>query len=170
MNIKSICSLGSCLFALPPLQTIQAASDTLPNILIILVDDLGYGDLSCQGFARDIQTPHIDRLLNEGIRFTNFHSNCPVSSPSRAALLTGCFPDRVGVPGVIRTTKEDNWGYLSQDAILLPQMLKAKGYYSAIIGKWHLGLHSPNTPRERGFDYFYGFLGDMMDNYYTHLR
>ena len=76
-----------------------------PNILLILVDDLGYGDLSCQGAAKDIQTPHIDKLLNEGVRFTNFHANCPVSSPSRASLLTGRYPDMVGVPGVIRTHK-----------------------------------------------------------------
>ena len=67
-----------------------------PNILLILVDDLGYGDLSCQGAAKDIQTPHIDKLLNEGVRFTNFHANCPVSSPSRASLLTGRYPDMVG--------------------------------------------------------------------------
>ena len=82
-----------------------------PNILMILVDDLGYGDLSCQGAAHDVRTPHIDKLLNEGIRFTNFYANCPVSSPSRASLMTGRYPDMVGVPGVIRTHKEDSWGY-----------------------------------------------------------
>jgi arylsulfatase A-like enzyme len=76
----------------------------------------------------------------------------------------------VGVPGVIRTHEEDSWGYLSSEAILLPQVLKTSGYRSAIIGKWHLGLESPNTPTEKGFDYFKGFLGDMMDDYYHHLR
>lgn len=141
-----------------------------PNILLILVDDLGYGDLSCQGAASDIQTPHIDKLLKEGIRFTNCHANCPVSSPSRASLLTGRFPDRVGVPGVIRSHKEDSWGYLSEEAVLLPEMLKKKGYHTAMIGKWNLGLESPNTPTERGFDFYRGFLGDMMDDYYTHRR
>ena len=141
-----------------------------PNILLILVDDLGYGDLSCQGAAKDIQTPHIDKLLNEGVRFTNFHANCPVSSPSRASLLTGRYPDMVGVPGVIRTHKEDSWGYLSEDAVLLPQMLKKRGYHNAMVGKWNLGLESPNTPTERGFDFYRGFLGDMMDDYYTHCR
>jgi arylsulfatase A-like enzyme len=156
--------------AFVPAQMTHAASKDKPNIIVILADDLGYGDLSCQGAATDIRTPHIDKLLNEGIRFTNFHANCPVSSPSRAALLTGRFPDLVGVPGVIRTDKENNWGYLSQEAVLLPQVLKSQGYHSAIVGKWHLGLQSPNIPRERGFDYFHGFLGDMMDDYYTHLR
>jgi len=146
-----------------------AQTSDKPNIICILVDDLGYGDLSCQG-GKDIRTPHIDRIMSEGIHFTNFHSNCPVSSPSRASLLTGRYPDMVGVPGVIRTHPDDSWGYLSPDAILLPQVLKKAGYESAIIGKWHLGLESPNTPNERGFDYFKGFLGDMMDDYYTHLR
>jgi len=140
-----------------------------PNILVILADDLGYGDLSCQG-GKDVRTPNIDRILNEGIRFTDFHANCPVSSPSRAALLSGRYPDMVGVQGVIRTHETDNWGYLSPDAVLLPAVLKTAGYRSAIIGKWHLGLESPNTPNEKGFDYFKGFLGDMMDDYYNHLR
>ena len=105
-----------------------------PNILLILVDDLGYGDLSCQGAAKDIQTPHIDKLLNEGVRFTNFHANCPVSSPSRASLLTGRYPDMVGVPGVIRTHKEDSWGICRRDAVLLTQMLKKRGYHNAMVG------------------------------------
>lgn len=148
---------------------VQATEPQKPNVICILVDDLGYGDLSCYG-ARDIRTPHIDRLMNEGMRFTDFYANSTVSSPSRAALLTGCFPDRVGVPGVIRTHENDSWGYLLPDAVLLPQVLKSQGYHSAIIGKWHLGLETPNTPPERGFDYFKGFLGDMMDDYYTHLR
>ena len=140
-----------------------------PNILCILVDDLGYGDLSCYG-GKDVRTPHIDRIMNQGIRFTDFHANSTVSSPSRAALLTGRYPDLVGVPGVIRTHESDNWGYLSPDAILLPTVLKTTGYTSAIIGKWHLGLESPNTPNEKGFDFFRGFLGDMMDDYYNYLR
>jgi arylsulfatase A-like enzyme len=140
-----------------------------PNVVIILADDLGYGELSCYG-GKDVRTPNIDRIFNEGIRFTDFHANSTVSSPSRAALLTGCYPDLVGVPGVIRTQKDANWGYLSADAVLLPTVLKTAGYASAIIGKWHLGLESPNTPAERGFDYFKGFLGDMMDDYYNHLR
>lgn len=165
---KQLLSIGSCLALAPSLM--QATSVDKPNILVILVDDLGYGDLSCQGVANDIRTPHIDKLLNEGIRCTGFHANCPVSSPSRASLLTGRFPDLVGVPGVIRTHKEDSWGYLSQEAVLLPQVLKQQQYHTAIIGKWHLGLTFPNTPLERGFDFFHGFLGDMMDDYNNHLR
>ncbi len=169
MNKKQILA-NCCLSVVPIAMQAQTAPPGQPNIIMILVDDLGYGDLSCQGVASDIRTSHIDKLLNEGIRFTNFHANCPVSSPSRASLLTGRFPDMVGVPGVIRTHKEDSWGYLSPEATLLPEMLKQKDYHTAIVGKWHLGLESPNTPLERGFDFFHGFLGDMMDDYYNHLR
>ena len=140
-----------------------------PNILIILVDDLGYGDLSCYG-AKDLKTPNIDALMADGMRFDSFYANCPVCSPTRAALLSGTYPDLVGVPGVIRTHPQNNWGWLSEKAVLLPNPLKAVGYHTAIIGKWHLGLESPNTPNERGFDYFKGFLCDMIDDYYKHRR
>lgn len=140
-----------------------------PNIVLILVDDLGYGDLSSYG-AGDMKTPNIDRLMASGIRLDNFYANCPVCSPTRAALLTGRYPDLVGVPGVIRTHEDDNFGHLSEEAELLPSVLKRAGYHTALVGKWHLGLEAPNTPRDRGFDFFHGFLGDMMDDYYTHLR
>lgn len=141
-----------------------------PNILVILADDLGRAEYSAFG-TKDIRTPHIDRLAREGMTFQNFYANSCVCSPTRAALLTGCYPDRVGVPGVIREEEPANsWGYLSPSATLLPQVLKKAGYHSGIVGKWHLGISSPNTPIERGFDHFQGFLGDMMDDYWTHLR
>ena len=140
-----------------------------PNILLILADDLGYGDLSCQG-ATDLKTPNIDRIFREGIQFNNCYANSTVCSPSRAALLTGRYPDFVGVPGVIRTYEENSWGYLSPNATLLPKELKKAGYHTAMVGKWHLGLEAPNLPNLRGFDEFYGFLGDMMEDYYTHVR
>ncbi|MCS1411000.1 MAG: Arylsulfatase [Verrucomicrobia subdivision 3 bacterium] len=140
-----------------------------PNILVILVDDLGYGDLSAYG-ATDLKTPHIDHLIESGMRFDHFYANCPVCSPTRAALLSGKYPDKVGVPGVIRTHPKDSWGFLSPDTVLLPKALRPASYHTAIVGKWHLGLESPNTPNERGFDHFHGFLGDMMDDYYHHRR
>lgn len=140
-----------------------------PNILLILTDDLGYGDLSSYG-ATDLNTPNIDSLVASGVKFTSFYANCPVCSPTRASILTGMYPDMVGVPGVIRTYQTDNFGYLASHAIMLPEILKRAGYDTAIIGKWHLGLESPNTPNEHGFDHFHGFLGDMMDDYYTHRR
>jgi arylsulfatase A-like enzyme len=140
-----------------------------PNILLILVDDLGYTNLSSYG-ATDLRTPHIDRLVSRGMRFDNFYANSCVCSPTRAALLTGRYPDLVGVPGVIRTHADQNFGHLRPDAILLPTILARAGYDTALVGKWHLGLSSPNLPNDRGFAHFHGFLGDMMDNYQTHLR
>ena len=155
---------GFCLAAALP----SAAKDR-PNVIVILADDLGYGDLSSYG-AKDLRTPQIDRLIADGMRFDEYYANCPVCSPTRAALLTGRYQDMVGVPGVIRTHPENSWGHLAADAVLLPQVLKAAGYHSAIVGKWHLGLESPNRPTDRGFDVFHGFLGDMMDDYYDHRR
>ncbi|GAA3581416.1 sulfatase-like hydrolase/transferase [Snuella lapsa] len=149
-------------------QTTSHHSKT-PNILCILVDDLGYGDLSIQG-ATDMQTPNIDNLARQGLTFTNFYANSTVCSPSRAALLSGKYPDMVGVPGVIRQVSKDSWGNLTDNSLLISEVLKSKGYQTAIIGKWHLGLGNPDTPNDKGFDYFKGFLGDMMDDYWTHRR
>lgn len=140
-----------------------------PNVLYIMADDLGYGDLSYNG-GTDIQTPHIDDLFARGATLSKFYANSTVCSPTRAAMLTGCYPDMSGVPGVIRTHEENSWGYFREDLPTLPDMLKRAGYQTALIGKWHLGLESPNKPNERGFDHFHGFLGDMMDDYWTHLR
>jgi arylsulfatase A-like enzyme len=140
-----------------------------PNIIFILVDDLGYGDLSVNG-GTDVKTPNIDKLFKSGVTFNNFYSNSTVCSPTRASLITGRYPDMVGVPGVIRGVKDQSWGYLSEDAITLPDILNKAGYETALIGKWHLGLESPNTPNERGFKFFHGFLGGMMHDYYTHLQ
>jgi arylsulfatase A-like enzyme len=157
------------LLATSPVTAADRASDR-PNILVILADDQGRGDYSAFG-TRDIRTPNIDRIFREGMTFENFYANCCVCSPTRAALLTGCYPDRVGVPGVIREEDPANsWGWLNPGAILLPTVLKPAGYHSALIGKWHLGITAPNTPPDRGFDRFEGFLGDMMDDYRTHRR
>jgi arylsulfatase A-like enzyme len=145
------------------------AASTRPNFLIILTDDHGYGDVSTYG-AKDVQTLNIDRIAREGMLFTSMRSNCTVCSPSRAALLTGRYPDRVGVPGVIRGNPRDSWGYFDPQVPTLANLLGGAGYHTAMIGKWHLGLASPNLPNERGFDYFHGFLGDMMDSYTSHLR
>jgi arylsulfatase A-like enzyme len=151
------------------LLQIAVSASPKPNLLIIYADDLGYGDVSSYQHS-DVSTPNIDRLATEGMLFTAMRANCTVCSPSRAALLTGRYADRVGVPGVIRTMSEDSWGYFKPGVPTLADELRKVGYQTAIIGKWHLGLDSPNTPNERGFDHFHGFLGDMMDSYTTHLR
>ena len=140
-----------------------------PNVVLILVDDLGYGDLACYG-ATDMETPHLDRLMKRGLRFDQFYANCTVCSPTRASLMTGRYPDLAGVPGVIRQWAPDSWGYLKPGIATLPELLKTGGYYTGMVGKWHLGFAEPNIPNARGFDFFHGFLADMMDDYYTHLR
>ena len=149
--------------------SLNAVAAAKPNMIIIYTDDQGYGDVSAYRKA-DLRTPNIDRIAKEGMLFRNMRANCTVCSPSRAALLTGQYPDRVGVPGVIRTRHENDWGFFDPKASTLADELNKCGYHTAIIGKWHLGLESPNTPNERGFDHFHGFLGDMMDDYYTHKR
>ncbi len=151
------------------LLTFAGAAATKPNFLLVLTDDHGYSDVSTYR-ALDVRTPNIDRLAAEGMLFTTMRANCTVCSPSRAALLTGCYADRVGVPGVIRTQPEDSWGYLDPKVPTIADELKKAGYHTAIVGKWHLGLESPNRPNERGFDFFHGFLGDMMDSHTMHLR
>ena len=140
-----------------------------PNIIFILADDLGYGDLSCYG-AKDLQTPNIDALAQQAITFTRAYANSTVCSPSRASILTGNYPDLVGVPGVIRDMQDNTWGNLRDDITTLPEELQKLNYNTALIGKWHLGYKSPDLPNDRGFDYFKGFVGDMMDDYYTHRR
>jgi arylsulfatase A-like enzyme len=140
-----------------------------PNILLILTDDQGYHDVSYYG-TKDIRTPHIDALRAEGMRLDNFYTNSPVCAPTRASLMSGRYPDRVGVPGLIRSIPDNTWGYLDPKAILLPALLRENGYHTAHVGKWNLGLESPNLPNERGFDHFHGWLEDMMDDYWTHRR
>ena len=173
VNMASLILVISLTLRVPtlacPFPSSPGIAESPPNIMVILADDLGYGDLSCYG-ARDLRSPHIDSLVERGMRFENFYANCPVCSPTRASLLTGRYPDLVGVPGVIRTHPENSWGYLNSDAVLLPQLLKSAGYNTAIVGKWHLGLDSPNLPNERGFAFFHGWLGGMMDDYYQHRQ
>ena len=138
------------------------------NVLFIMCDQLRADYLSCYGGP--VPTPNIDRLAAEGMLFTTMRANCTVCSPSRAAILTGRYQDRVGVPGVIRTNPAESWGFLDPNVPTLANHLHTAGYHTAIVGKWHLGLTSPNTPNERGFAFFHGFLGDMIDSYTTHLR
>jgi arylsulfatase A-like enzyme len=134
-----------------------------------MVDDLGLGDVSCYG-ATDVRTPNIDRIAQTGLKLTHFYANCCVCSPTRASLVSGCYPERVGVPGVIRTHPENSWGYLDPDFPTIADKMKEAGYRTALVGKWHLGLESPNKPNERGFDYFHGFLCDMIDDYWEKTR
>lgn len=129
-----------------------------PNIVFILLDDLGYGDLSCYGGK--IHTPNIDKMAREGIRFTNAYSANPVCSPSRAGLLTGRYPTRVGVPRVL--FPQDTTG-LDLSEKTLANILKDRGYKTMCVGKWHLGRPTPYLPTNRGFDEYFGipYSNDM---------
>lgn len=138
-----------------------------PNVLFIMTDDLGWGDLSCY-YSKDMRTPNIDKLASEGVKMNNFHASAPVSSPSRAAFMTGCFPDMVGVQGVIRYDNSHNYGYLKHDVKTLADQFKAGGYNTCLVGKWHLGLQSPNLPNDRGFDSFKGWLAGSVSNNMEH--
>ena len=135
-----------------------AATTPPPNIVFILCDDLGFGDLACYGSK--LRTPNLDRLATEGVRFTNFCSADPVCSPSRAALLTGRYPTRVGVPRVLMPP--DPAG-LNLDETTLANMLKARGYKTMCVGKWHLGRPDAYLPTSRGFDEYFGipYSNDM---------
>jgi len=135
-----------------------AAPQKKPNIVFILCDDLGYGDLGCYGSS--IATPNLDRLANQGMRFTNFDSADPVCSPSRAALLTGRYPTRVGVPRVF--FPQDKEG-LNLDEVTLADVARAQGYKTTCIGKWHLGRPERYLPTSRGFDHYFGipYSNDM---------
>ncbi|WP_053179628.1 sulfatase-like hydrolase/transferase [Sunxiuqinia dokdonensis] len=137
-----------------------------PNVLIITADNLGYGDLSIMG-AKDIQTPTIDEFFTDGLMFTEFYANAPTSSPTQASLLSGRFPALVGVPGTIRRDSQNNWGYFQCEKTMAHHFREA-GYLTALIGKWNLGFEAPNLPNAQGFDLFMGFLGDEIDDYYTH--
>ncbi|MBL98775.1 MAG: N-acetylgalactosamine 6-sulfate sulfatase [Rhodopirellula sp.] len=161
--------LLSIIFAATCLATSSSNATDTPNILAIMVDDLGYGDLSSYG-AKDLSTPAVDGLVKEGLKFNNFYANCPVCSPSRASFISGRYPELVGVPGVIRTYPQDSWGYLQKDVVTIGHKMKQAGYQTALIGKWHLGLTEEHWPNNRGFDHFHGWLGDMMDDYYKHER
>ena len=136
----------------------MAAEPAPPNIVLIYCDDLGYGDLGCYGSK--LSTPHLDRMAAQGVRFTNFYSANPVCSPSRAALLTGRYPTRVGVPRVFFPV--DRLG-LARDEQTMADVLKARGYRTMCVGKWHLG-HTPEyLPTSRGFDEYFGipYSNDM---------
>jgi len=139
-------------------SALPGAESRPPNIVMILCDDLGYGDVGVYGSA--IQTPNLDRMAADGIRFTHFLSANPVCSPSRAALLTGRYPTRVGVPRVL--FPYDKQG-LPDTEVTLAQVLKSKGYKTMCVGKWHLGHLPPYLPTSRGFDAYFGipYSNDM---------
>lgn len=139
------------------------AADRPPNFVVILADDLGYGDLGCYGHPT-IRTPNLDRMAREGMRFTQFYSAAEVCTPSRAALLTGRLPPRSGMCSRQRRVLfPGSKGGLPADEVTIAELLKSKGYATACIGKWHLGHLPPYLPGQHGFDYYFGipYSNDM---------
>lgn len=162
------------------LWEVSSASGRAPNIVLLLADDMGYGDASCYG-ATDCKTPNIDRLAREGVRFTQYYANGAECTPTRTALLTGAYQQRVGglecaigthnvgrYDDAIRLAAAHDLG-LPPDRAVLPAPLKKSGYATALIGKWHLGYERKFNPLNYGFDRFFGILGGNAD-YWQHTE
>ena len=153
--------LSTAALALPGCSTLSTASkkNGLPNIVMIFIDDQGYADLGCFG-AKDFKTPHVDRMAKEGMRFTDFHVSQAVCSASRAALLTGCYSNRVSILGALFP---GNKIAINPDETLIPEVLKQKGYATGMVGKWHLGDRKETMPIHHGFDEYLGipYSNDM---------
>ncbi|QDU29217.1 Arylsulfatase [Anatilimnocola aggregata] len=141
-----------CISFRPVIAEQNAASSRVPNIVLILADDLGYADLGCYG-ARDIRTPNIDRLAKEGTRYTSFCVAQSVCTASRAALMSGCYPHRIGMAGALNHTSKVG---IHADELLLPELLHKRGYATACFGKWHLGTKPVFFPTRNGFDQWAG--------------
>lgn len=135
-----------------PGATPSASAPRPPNIIHIVADDVGYDDVSCYG-ARDIATPNIDRLAAEGLRFTSFYAPSATCTPTRAALMTGCYAQRVGLPNVLFP---DSTIGLAESETTIAELLAARGYATALVGKWHLGHLPPFLPTAHGFQSFFG--------------
>jgi arylsulfatase A-like enzyme len=136
-----------------------------PNFIIFLTDDQGYGDLSCMG-ATDFSTPNLDQMAESGVRFTDWYSNSPVCSPSRASLLTGRYPGNAGVRSILEGHRTATG--LPTEVPTIASALKDVGYYTAMSGKWHLGLAEGSRPQDHGFTDWFGFLAGCID-YYSHI-
>ncbi|MBN2665861.1 MAG: sulfatase [Bacteroidales bacterium] len=161
ITLRSTINLG-----LVSLAAVQAGAQTnksfqpcTPNIVLILMDDMGYGDIG-RTSANQYSTPNLDRLANQGMQFTWYYCPQAVSSASRAGLLTGCYPNRIGITGALMPWSETG---INSEETTIAEILKPKGYYTGIIGKWHLGHHSQFLPLRHGFDEYYGipYSNDM---------
>ena len=161
INLKSALTLGAA-----SVVTMNAAAQkddrftqSTPNIILILMDDMGYGDIGRNG-ANQYDTPNLDRLANQGMQFTWYYCPQAVSSASRAGLLTGCYPNRVGISGALMPYSTNG---INAEETTIAEMLKTLGYHTGIIGKWHLGHHKKFLPLQHGFDEYYGipYSNDM---------
>jgi len=144
--------------------------ESKPNVVIVFTDDQGYGDVGCFG-AEGFKTPHIDKLADNGMKLTSFYVAANVCTPSRAALMTGCYPERVDMSTVLHPSKRPiekqapmNRKGINPEEELLPELLQREGYATACVGKWHMGHHAPFLPHNNGFDEYFGlpYSNDMI--------
>lgn len=161
--LLSFCFIGLCLVSRP--VAAQQEKQQRPNILLITADNLGYGDLGCYG-NKVMQTPRLDQLAREGARLTDFYTASPTCTVSRATLLTGRYPQRIGLNHQL-SADENYADGLRQSERLIPQYLKPQGYRTACFGKWNVGFSKGSRPTERGFHEFFGFAAGNID-YYHH--
>jgi arylsulfatase len=161
MSVKNI---PICLAGLAAISSFtgcrKPVDTTTPNIILIFMDDMGYGDLTCFGAPAGYRTPNIDRLAAGGLRFTQFYSAQAVSTASRAGLMTGCYPNRIGLTGAINHNARHG---INETEMTMAELLKQKGYATGMVGKWHLGHLKPFLPLQNGFDDFLGlpYSNDM---------
>ena len=159
---------GTVAFVAVPPARAQEGTGAPPNIVVIMADDLGYGDISPYGGW--IDTPRLDRMAGEGMRFLDFHSSGNVCSPTRAGLMTGRYQQRAGIPGVLfanpaRPSHDDG---IEAGELTLAEALRARGYATGVFGKWHLGYRARFNPVRHGFDEFRGFVSGNID-YHSHI-
>ena len=162
LGLASLISCG------PSGYNADSLSEELPNIVLIFVDDMGYGDIGVYG-ATGFRTPNLDRMAADGMKFNDFLVSHAVCSASRAALLTGCYGNRVGIPGVLNPLSDEG---LNPEEVTIADMLATKGYRSIAIGKWHLGHHPEFLPLNQGFDEYLGipYSNDMWPYLYDNQR
>lgn len=163
--MKRVLKNGIFLFALIFLISVRAQQ---PNIIFIMTDDMGYGDLSCYG-NKNFATPHLDKLASEGVKFVNAYAAAPMCTPTRTALMTGRYPAKtpVGLLEPLRTPEKDSAYGLTADIPSLGLMMKDSGCETILIGKWHLGFLPRQSPTKNGFDYFFGIHSGGAD-YISH--
>ena len=158
--------LFTIFFVAASLTSCKAQRQNKPNVIIIMADDMGYGDLSCYGSTL-INTPHLDKMAAEGIKFTDFHSNGSVCSPTRAAILTGKYQQRVGIDGVVTAKQHRDVGLATSEKTFA-EAIKGAGYVTGMFGKWHVGYKTEFNPINQGFDEYIGYVSGNVD-YHSHI-
>ena len=152
-RIIKIISRSTILLCILTSACSQAADPGQPNVIFIMTDDVGYGDIGSYG-APDIKTPMLDQMATDGVRFTDFYANAPVCTPTRAGFTTGRYQQRYQLESPLSSRELENGNGLNADGKTLPALLKNSGYSTALIGKWHLGYEDHHSPNAHGYDYF----------------